>query len=66
VWHDDRWVVDLWGGFCDAGRPRAWARDTLAMPYSVSKPVTAICALVLADRGLVDLDAPFRTYWPEM
>jgi len=24
------------------------------MPYSVSKPVTAICALVLADRGLVD------------
>jgi CubicO group peptidase (beta-lactamase class C family) len=36
------------------------------MPYSVSKPVTAICALVLADRGLVDLDAPFRTYWPEM
>jgi CubicO group peptidase (beta-lactamase class C family) len=59
-------VVDLWGGSCDAGRTRGWARDTLAMPYSVSKPFAAICALVLADRGLVDLDAPVRTYWPQM
>jgi CubicO group peptidase (beta-lactamase class C family) len=34
------------------------------MPYSVTKPFAAVCALVLADRGLLDLDAPLSSYWP--
>ncbi|WP_344805403.1 serine hydrolase domain-containing protein [Microlunatus ginsengisoli] len=51
---------------CDADRARPWRRDTIAMPYSVSKPFAAGCALVLVDRGLLDLGAPLRTYWPEM
>ncbi len=66
VWHDGRWVVDLWGGWADAARTRPWAEDTLVMPYSVTKPFAAVCALVLADRGLLDLDAPLATYWPEL
>ena len=66
VWLDGRWVVDLWGGHADAARSRPWQSDTLAMPYSVSKPFAAVCALVLADRGLLDLDRPVSTYWPEM
>jgi CubicO group peptidase (beta-lactamase class C family) len=36
------------------------------MTYSVCKPFAAMCALVLADRGRIDLDAPIQTYWPEM
>lgn len=64
VWHDDAWVVDLWGGYADAGRTRPWRRDTLVMPYSVTKPFAALCVLTLADRGLVDLDAPMQRYWP--
>lgn len=66
VWHDDGWVVDLWGGYADAAHTRPWRRDSIVMPYSVTKPFAAVCALVLADRGLVDLDAPLSTYWPEM
>ena len=66
VWHEGRWVVDLWGGWADAARTRPWAEDTLVMPYSVTKPFAALCALVLADRGLIDLDAPLSTYWPEL
>jgi CubicO group peptidase (beta-lactamase class C family) len=66
VWHDGRWVVDLWGGYADAGRTRPWTRESIVMPYSVSKPFVAVCVLVLADRGLVDLDAPMATYWPEL
>jgi CubicO group peptidase (beta-lactamase class C family) len=27
--------------------------------------ITALCALVLADRGEIDLDAPVAKYWPE-
>jgi CubicO group peptidase (beta-lactamase class C family) len=66
VWHDGGWVVDLWGGYADAARTRAWGRDSIVMPYSVSKPFVAVCALLLADRGLVELDAPMATYWPEL
>jgi CubicO group peptidase (beta-lactamase class C family) len=27
--------------------------------------MTALCALILADRGDLDLDAPVARYWPE-
>lgn len=66
VWHEGAWVVDLWGGYTDAGRTRPWRPDTLVMPYSVTKPFTALCVLTLVDRGLVDLDAPMQRYWPEL
>jgi CubicO group peptidase (beta-lactamase class C family) len=66
VWHDGDWVVDVWGGYADAGRTRPWRRDTLVMPYSVTKPFAALCVLTLVERGLVDLDAPMQRYWPEL
>ncbi|WP_405813461.1 beta-lactamase family protein [Streptomyces sp. NBC_01390] len=58
-------VVDLWGGWADAGRTRAWERETLVNVWSTSKGPTALCAHILADRGLLDLDAPVAVYWPE-
>jgi CubicO group peptidase (beta-lactamase class C family) len=66
VWHDGGWVVDLWGGYADAGHTQPWRHDTLVMPYSVTKPFTAMCVLTLVDRGLVDLDAPMQRYWPDL
>ena len=66
VWHSGAWVVDLWGGFADADRTRPWTADSIAMVYSVTKPFAAMGALLLADRGRIDLDAPIATYWPEM
>jgi CubicO group peptidase (beta-lactamase class C family) len=65
VWHDGRWVVDLWGGTATADGSRFWSRDSIVQPYSVSKPFAAMCVLLLIDRGLVDLDAPVQRYWPE-
>ncbi|MEU1510963.1 serine hydrolase domain-containing protein [Streptomyces sp. NPDC005811] len=58
-------VVDLWGGWADAARTRAWERDTLVNVWSTTKGPTALCAHILADRGLLDLDAPVAAYWPE-
>lgn len=66
AWHNGRWVVDLWGGCADAARTRAWARDSIVMPYSVTKPYAAVCALVLVDRGRLELDAPVQRYWPQL
>ena len=62
---DGEVVVDLWGGWADAARTRPWERDTLVNVWSTTKGPTALCAHILADRGLLDLDAPVATYWPE-
>jgi CubicO group peptidase (beta-lactamase class C family) len=64
AWWDGAWVVDLWGGWADAAATRPWRADSLVQPYSVSKPFAAICALVLADRGQLELDAPVQRWWP--
>ncbi|UUN29927.1 serine hydrolase domain-containing protein [Streptomyces sp. FIT100] len=58
-------VVDLWGGWADGARTRPWQRDTLVNVWSTTKGPTALCAHILADRGLLDLDAPVASYWPE-
>lgn len=58
-------VVDLWGGFADAAKTRPWEKDTIVNVYSTTKTMTALCALILADRGELDFDAPVARYWPE-
>jgi CubicO group peptidase (beta-lactamase class C family) len=58
-------VVDLWGGFADAARTASWERDTITNVWSITKTMTFLCALMLADRGELDLQAPVATYWPE-
>jgi CubicO group peptidase (beta-lactamase class C family) len=65
VFVDGEPVVDVWGGFADADRTVPWQRDTITNTWSVTKTMTALCALVLADRGDLDLDAPVARYWPE-
>lgn len=62
---DGETVVDLWGGWADAARTRPWERDTLVNVWSTTKGPVALCAHLLADRGLLDLDAPVAAYWPE-
>jgi CubicO group peptidase (beta-lactamase class C family) len=64
VFVDGEAVVDVWGGFADADRTVAWERDTITNVWSVTKTMTALCALILADRGQLDLDAPVNRYWP--
>lgn len=58
-------VVDLWGGWSDPERTVPWGRDTITNVWSSTKTQMALCALILADRGLLDLDVPVATYWPE-
>jgi CubicO group peptidase (beta-lactamase class C family) len=58
-------VVDLWGGHADRARTRPWRRDTIVNVFSTTKAMTALCAHLLVDRGLVDLEAPVARYWPE-
>ena len=65
VFVDGEPVVDVWGGFADADRTIPWQRDTIVNVWSVTKTMTALCALLLADRGELDPDAPVGRYWPD-
>lgn len=66
VWHAGRVVVDLWGGDADRSRGVPWEGDTLGTIFSSTKGLVALSFLMLADRGLIDYDAPVARYWPEM
>ena len=59
-----RKVVELWGGTADERTGRAWTQDTLVPVFSCAKGAVGISALLLAQRGLLDLDAPIARYWP--
>lgn len=58
-------VVDLWGGHRDAAATQPWEEDTIVNVYSTTKTMAAMTALLLADRGQLDLYAPVAQYWPE-
>lgn len=75
-----RKVIDLWAGTkhgdggddtgttdaSGAPRPDApWEAGTAQVVRSATKGVAAIVPLLLHQRGLLDLDAPVGTYWPE-
>lgn len=64
IHHRGRCVVDLFGGLADAEERRPWRHDTRAVVFSVTKGVAAMAMHLLADRGLLDWDAPVATYWP--
>ncbi len=65
VYLDNQLVVDLWGGLADPESSIPWTAKTLSPVHSSSKAAAAICAHVLCDRGLLDLDSPVGRYWPE-
>ena len=38
--------------------------DARMLWFSATKPLTAVCVLMLAERGALDLDRPIAEYWP--
>jgi CubicO group peptidase (beta-lactamase class C family) len=61
--HGER-VLDVWSGTRNSvGDPME--ADTLVMAFSAGKGIAALLLHILADRGLVDLNAPVCDVWPE-
>lgn len=65
VYVDGERVVDLWGGVADRDSGRPWQEDTIGVVMSATKGASALCAHMLADRGLLGLDDPVSRHWPE-
>ncbi len=65
VYLDGEPVVDVWTGWADRrGRVR-WSADTATMVFSATKGMASTVIHRLADRGLIDYDAPVAEYWRE-
>jgi CubicO group peptidase (beta-lactamase class C family) len=62
---DGEVVVDLWGGWADEARTVPCTENTITNVFSTTKSMTSLAALVLVDRGELDLDANVAAYWPE-
>ena len=55
---DGRRVVDVWTGDLSG--------ESLICTWSAIKPVTGACLLLLVERGLIALDDPVVSMWPEL
>lgn len=52
-------------GLADLETARPVADDTIWRIYSMSKPITSVAAMMLYERGLLELTDPVATYLPE-
>jgi len=64
VYRHGREVVNLWTGR-DVVKNRPYGEDTITVMMSCTKAAVAVCAHILAERGVLDFDAPVARYWPE-
>ena len=58
-------AADLWGGYMDYDRTRPWREDTVVPVWSTTKTITSLAVLMLADRGLIDVNDAVSKHWPE-
>lgn len=62
---NDELVVNLTGGWADRKHEHVWDERTLAPAFSTTKPIAALTAALLVDRGQLDYGQPVASYWPE-
>ena len=65
AYHRGERVVNASVGVADPLTGRPVEEDTLFLMFSCSKGVTATVIHRLAERGVIDYEAPVATYWPE-
>ncbi len=62
---DGKTVCNIWAGYDSGEKDRPWEMDTIVNVFSTSKVMVALCALILIDRGKMELDDPIANHWPE-
>jgi len=65
VYLDGEPVVDVWTGWSDRRGRVPWTADTATMVFSATKGMASTVIHRLADRGLIDYEAPVTEYWRE-
>ncbi|WP_313183027.1 serine hydrolase domain-containing protein [Lacrimispora sp.] len=64
VTRDGRELCYLEAGFADIAAGKKIGKDTIFRLYSMTKPVTAVAAMILLERGEICLQTPVEEYLP--
>lgn len=64
VLHKDKEIYSSTYGFADKENNVPMKRDTIFRMFSMTKPVTAVATMILAERGEIDLWEPVSKYLP--
>ena len=65
VWQNGKPIIDLCGGFCDAGREKPWTADTVVLVWSATKGIGSACLLHALQQRKIELNRPVAEFWPE-
>ncbi|XP_072027160.1 beta-lactamase domain-containing protein 2-like [Amphiura filiformis] len=65
AYYKGKQVVNIWGGYADYESSQPWRHDTMAIVFSTTKGMSALCMAMLVDRGHLDYDQKVVHYWPE-
>jgi CubicO group peptidase (beta-lactamase class C family) len=65
VWQNGKPLIDLCGGFCDAGREKPWTADTVVLVWSATKGIGSACVLHALQQQKIDLNGTVAEFWPE-
>lgn len=57
--------VDLWGGIANDRTGESWDEHTLALVFSTTKGITALCIARLVQEGRLSYEDPVAAHWPE-
>jgi CubicO group peptidase (beta-lactamase class C family) len=57
--------VNIWTGVADERDARRWEASTRSVIFSATKGMSALVVGWLVQRGMLDLDAPVASLWPE-
>jgi len=65
VWQNGKPIVDLYGGFRDAGREKLWTADTVVLVWSATKGIGSACVLHALQQRKIELNWRVAEFWPE-
>jgi CubicO group peptidase (beta-lactamase class C family) len=65
VWQNGKPLIDLYRGFCDAGREKPWTSDTVVLVWSATKGIGSGCVLHALQQQKVELNRAVAEFWPE-
>jgi CubicO group peptidase (beta-lactamase class C family) len=64
VWQNGKPLIDLYGGFCDAGREKPWTADMLVLIWSATKGIGSACVLHALQQQKIELHRRVAELWP--
>ena len=65
IWRRGQPLLELSGGYRDAGRELEWINDTLVLFWSATKGLGSACVLHLLQEREIDLERRVAEFWPE-